>query len=666
MFITLQKQFQERFEELSKKGQLFYIDIDRDMIWEHYLNGFPESTRQEFNCNCCKSFLRQYSGIVAIDSNNVVQSIWDITPDDEYKQAIKNVRDYVLSLPITNVFLPTQFHLGTEKSSDPKRNVVWNHFYLNSKKANLATVHVDALDSTLSTLRTNQQVLKRSLDELTLDAVDTILELIAQNSLYRGNEFKSVLEKFRTLKVQYQNIPVGLQHNFTWKQSVEEVGKAICRIRNTAIGTLLIDISNGEDLERAVSAFERIMAPSNYRRPTALVTPRMIEDAKAKIQELGYLESLERRFAIEGDLNVNNLLFIDKSSNMLDVFEDMKKDTAVNPKTLNKVEEITIKDFIDNVLPKAKALSVLLENSHLNNMVTLLTAVNSDSPSMFKWQNRFSWAYTGGITDSIKERVKQAGGKVDGVLRFSIQWNEDRRSICDLDAHAYEPNGEHIYFGNYRGTERTSMSGNLDVDMIRPSGIGIENITWSDLSKMKEGVYRFEVNNYDRGRNVGFTAEIEFDGQRFEFAYNKLLLGSITVAEVHYSKATGFKLVPRQVEVGVGSVVDKEKWNLKTNRFHKVKQLMLSPNCWEGDKGNKHFFFMLENCASDEKTRPFFNEFMKEELNSHRKFFETLAGKIQISPTTTQVAGIGFSETQRNHLYVKVDGSFSRILKVNF
>ena len=112
------------------------------------------------------------------------------------------------------------------------------------------------------------------------------------------------------------------------------------------------------------------------------------------------------------------------------------------------------------------------------------------------------------------------------------------------------------------------------------------------------------------------------------------------------------------------SVVTKEKWGLKTNRFFKVKQMFLSPNFWQGEIGNKHFIFSLEGCVNDEKTRPFFNEFIHDKYLVNKRVFEVLGGKLEISYTKEQVSGLGFSETQSNNLIVKVKGQFERIIKI--
>lgn len=119
---------------------------------------------------------------------------------------------------------------------------------------------------------------------------------------------------------------------------------SIGRIRNHSIGTLLVNVSNDMDLDTAVKKYEQIVAPANYKRPKAIFTKKMLEDAKKTITELGYMESLQRRFANLNDITVNNVLFSNKSATgrMLgadDIFGQMEKEVVTSPKKFSKVED---------------------------------------------------------------------------------------------------------------------------------------------------------------------------------------------------------------------------------------------------------------------------------------------------------------------------------------
>lgn len=654
-FLEVEKQLQSNFKKMSSSERLYYVELNRDEVVEKYLSAFPIRYLQENTCNCCKSFIRQFGGIVSIDGNNVV-SIWDnIEADEEYSASIKALSEYIHSLPITDVFLVKESKLGTKQAGG------FNHFYLDNDRKFMNNYP----DKVKGELRTQFQTLKRALDELSKDSVDTVLEFIETGVLYRGNEYKGIVVEFSKLKNQYETLSDDkAKILFSWKNSTNPV---VSKIRNTAIGTLLVDLSEGLDEEQAVSKYERVVAPTNYKRTSSLATPKQIEAAKKDLQEKGLLGSLQRRKAISTDIPVANSIFLDRSSNIKDVFEELASVSKVDPKAFSKSKEIGISDFIENVIPNFDKVEVLLENSHLNNFVSITAPVNAEDPSLFKWNNSIAWSYTGGITDSLKERVKDAGGNVEGVLRFSIQWNdEETKASCDLDAHAVEPNHTHIYYSSGyrkdRGNGKTSMSGQLDVDMISPRGIGVENIVWTDLSKMKEGVYQFKIHNFS-GRNSGVRAQIEFDGQIFDFVHLKSFDGYLPIAEVTYSKAKGFSIVSKLDSKS--NISTKEKWNLRTAEFVKVKSLFLSPNYWEDNgtengSGNKHYMFMLEGCKSDETVKPFFNEFLRNDMLIHKKSFEMLSSKIKVEEVENELSGIGFSDTIRKTIIVRCTSNKSK------
>ena len=95
--------------------------------------------------------------------------------------------------------------------------------------------------------------------------------------------------------------------------------------------------------------------------------------------------------------------------------------------------------------------------------------------------------------------------------------------------------------------------------------------------------------------------------------------------------------------------------------------MMMSPNFWDGHGvGNKHYFFMLDGCLNDGKARGFFNEFLKPDLDAHRKVIEMVGNKMTAVESDRQLSGLGFSSTQRSSLLCRVKGSFTRTINILF
>lgn len=687
-FITFKQAVQKQFQAMQATG-LFTVDLGADVdLNQTYLQAFPQGSnpifreRTEHDCSCCKQFIRTIGDVVTIVDNKLV-SIWDISIPSEpaYQSVADALSALVKSKAVSNKFMHYENHVGTDKNFEQTVSGAdtWEHFYVNLpskvvfKKDRIGTLQGEAKASFDVTLR--------GLKEITTDSIDTVLELIAQNSLYRGEEHKANVVAFKKLKAEFGK--VENKELFVW-QYIENNNHS-GRIRNTVIGSLLTDLSDGVDLEKAVKSFEQKVAPANYKRPTALVTQKMIDNAKATIEELGYTSALERRYATLDDISINNVLFANRTVKKQltgSVFDDLKPTAKTKQKEMSGVEEISIDKFLKDVLPSVTSVELMLENSHKDNFVSLIAPSDATAPNMFKWSNKFSWSYTGDFADSdLRKQVVARGGSVDGVFRFSHTWNYDKRNCSLMDLHVFLPankntteNGVHDNYGNdqrvgWNNRKHHASGGVQDVDYTveAPAGyVPVENITFPDISRMPEGKYICKIHNW-RFRSPtqgGFKAEIEFGGVVYEYEYNKPLKDKewVTVAEVTLKH--GVFTIEHHLKPESAS---KTIWGVDTNKFIPVKSIMLSPNFWdEQEVGNKHYFFMLEGCKNEDVARGFYNEFLSPELDKHRKVLEMVGSKLKTDVNETQLSGVGFSSTQKNSVVCRVSGSFTRVLKIVF
>ena len=680
-FRSFHVKFLQNFNDvIARADKLYQIACDKDELWNLYLDSFPEGTnnifrtRREYDCSCCRHFIKQIGNVCIIENNNI-RTLWNFDSENSTFQPVIDALDkYLMSKPITDVYVTKDSFVGTPSSFEETDTgiIEWDHFYL-SLPSKFVTYGRRTNGDIQGEFRDTRNVFKRSLDEISGEAIETVLELIADGSLYRGNEWKTHLQNFLTYKREYDNLTDAEKANYTWDKAAT-VGQVIGRIRNHSIGTLLIDITSGEDLETAVKKFESLVAPTNYKRPKPIFTQKMVESAKKTLSDLGYLNSLDRRYATLDDISVNNICFCNKDAKKRvqggDVFDALMKETKSAPKKFDRVEEVAIDRFITEILPTAQAVEAYVENKHAGNFVSLIAPVDKNAPSMFKWDNAFGWAYAGNITDSdIRENVKNAGGSVDGVLRFSIQWNDfDEHDENDVDAHCITSTGEEIY---YARTHDWKSGGELDVDITHPfkGYAAVENITFPKLSRLPKGDYKFFVHCYcDRGGRSGFRAEIDANGMthRYDYRHSLRHKENVEVAVVHYDGNGNFTIKDKLDSTeGVNS---RKIWNIDTHTFVPVTTIMNSPNYWDeqNGNGNLHWFFMLDNCINPEQPNGFYNEFLIPELIPHRKVLESLGSKLAVAKAEDQLSGIGFSSTKRNELIVKVTGATERILKIKF
>lgn len=713
------KLIQARFNEMSKNGKLFRSSVTGQQVWETYLAAFPKEQDPIFrdpnssvhNCNLCKNFIRRYGNIVALDEQYNIVTMFDVSSSkEEFVNVTLRLTSLLKNAPISEVFFETYdelnflpyesctkaqvlYKLGIDKNvkrytkeeSDkygvvkPNEIRTFDHMHLYIP-AQFVDKTGKSVEQVMANYRDAKNVFYRAMQEISLDTLVLVKDLISQGSLLDGVTHLYKIEQIIPLKQQYDNLASSKRENWCWVMSYN---LPYAKFKNELIGVLCSELSEGEEINKACQSWNKRVDPANYMKAIAPITKRQIEDAKKYVEENDYVESFNRRFATIDDIKVSEILHSNVGDGKIanvSLFDTVKSTSTRHKRNeFDGVEEVPIEKFMKDILPGCTSVEAFLQNQQVNNMVSLTTANVKDSKPIFKWNNNYSWTFNGNLAgkSQIKEAVKSAGGKIDGVLRFSMIWNDDEDAIksgnfdnSDLDAWCEQPNRERIGFNQDfrkdRNNRFSSCKGQLDLDNTGPGRfVGVENIYFVDLKSMKEGTYKFWVNQYSGRNSKGFKAEIEFDGEVYSYNYNKRVDGNVYVADVLLKN--GVFSIDHRLPVSDGISVNKEFYGLETNQFHKVNLVCLSPNHWDTNNiGNKHYFFMLDKCKSPVSIRSFHAENLIPELAEHRKVLEVLGTSTMITPTDKQLSGLGFNATVHDELIVRLQGSFKRVIKIKF
>ena len=659
---------------IKENKHLFILDVQKDLLWMAYMEAFPEgAVRQEFNCVNCKHFITRYGALVSIDGNYNIHSYWkDVHADGIFTKVVDNMLQVLKNAKIRNAFVTEETTMGCKCNQQilPSNEIItWNHFYA-TPTSNLI-MDKSQTPTFRAGVKSSHDVWVRTLSEIDYNSVQTVLDLIADDNLYRGDTYLRQVNVLKTVfdTIESSHLKDLRLDNYAWKSSCT-LPESVTHILNSAIGQLLKDITETNDTEGSVRKFEAMVAPYNYKRPKGIITKTQVENAYKTVVNLGYEDSLERRHAKVEDISVEDVIFVNRETRkrMSGGFDSLMSETVNTSKITKDFKKsaipTTMEEFLKNIVTNASKLELFFDNKLSNNLVTLTAPVNKEAPSMFKWTNGFAWAYNGNISDAIKQRVKEVGGKVDGYMRISLHWyNYD-----DLDLHMESPYG-HVHYANKAGLLDIDMNpsgGSLSAERSDPkkfSRDSVENIIFSEVPKA--GTYKIFVNNFSKVENIdlGFEVEVELNGVVHTYVYDKDVPDRANVPVLDFT-SDGHNITFTKEHLG-STKASKEIWGVKTQNFVEVSAICLSPNYWGNNKvGAKHYFFMLKDCKNPDAVRGYFNEYLKDELTkNHKRVFEVLASKALTPYNDNQMSGLGFIATSRNSLMVRVDSG--KIYKVN-
>ena len=649
-----------QFNQMIESGNPLVRVAPKDSLFTTYLENIkPEDNpifreRRYFDGNYDHNFIRRVGNLAMITPEYKLVSLWDFDSYTLFENSRKAMSEAIHNGQIVDIYLEKERIAGHKPNKDTENpDITWEHYYveLPSKLVNTRNI-----DTKKHEARDAHDVLKRTVQEVNIDDLNTIIDLIKENNLYRGQEFLSSLQKWVKLKKDYDKNP---SEEYLWFKAIQH-GRSI-GYRSTVIGTLISDLYDGVELEKAIHSYESKVAPHNYKRPKSIVTTKMVEEAKETLEKLGFLDSIYRRPAKLTDIPSDKILFTSQEQKAFNVFDDMTKDSKASTKK-SKVEdakEMSIHELLGE-LKDLQKLELLPTYSLQANQIVLTKALNQDAPSPFLWSNTLSWAYINSDTaDAVTMRVKNAGGNIDGDVRVSLSWdNKD-----DLDLSVYKDNDEYdcIYYGR-----RRELGGELDVDANAHSIVDepVENIFWKSINNLANGKYTVKVNNFNKrtNENQGFTLQFATtEGiQTFTYPNN----------DVNHKPFLLFEKENNTVKlIQISEELQCQSNTVSSDKFIEVKNVLMSPNTWEQEVGNKHFILLTDDVEVNEPVRGFFNEQLNSKLSPHRKVTEILGSKLKIQAADfepTDVAkGYGFSETMDANLILRLTYSNGRKVLVH-
>lgn len=419
--------------ETWKSHHWFHSSINPDELWEAYLSGFSDpEIRQQHNCHCCKSFIKRYGGLVAIDGIRLVSPIWPTYTDTQlYSESLSNMNKLFEGKPfIKYPFANQRKVLGYDEDAE------WTHFWV---KNHIGYRPMEA-GRWASERAEEFEMLNRYLPHVSLNLLSVAYMTMQSESSLARSKHSAMVEWALGLKKRLEGLQSHFdRRTFMWN-AVMHAPTGFCHMKNTVVGMFLSDIET-HGVDAAKRKLNATMHPLQYQRPQAAPTEGNIRAAEALFQKMNLAPALQRRYAMLRDIQEflwEPAVPEEKAQGIFShLSKEHKKMELPKDSYINTVSWVV---FARDVLPQAKSIRIKLNGAM--SFAGLVTAVHADAEPILQWdraehRNPVSWyVYHGGSRPSTWALVDGEWADIVGVTKMPSSWNGCKsdfdRQVCFL------------------------------------------------------------------------------------------------------------------------------------------------------------------------------------------------------------------------------------------
>lgn len=400
---TLLSSIRQSFDQAVRDDVTPLFTTDAADLYTLFLENIPEAARQCYNCSTCRRFVNQFGRLVSINAESGKQTaiMWSGQVPEFFQQAVATIKSKVEAANITGVFVTDKTELGCAKTG------IWTHMAVDVPKKIIYKGRIGTTFQEAARKAEDYKVLRSSIAKYPQKDVETAVNLLRSDALYRGEQILPMAEWFlETIKLAHGKADAN---NILWYRAAS-APRGFCHIPAGMVGTLLDDIMEGYSVSAIKDRFNEKMHPLQYQRPQAAPTAGNVKRAEEIVAKLGLEKSLERRYAhldevqaiwkpVKEDSSQRDKgILLEKTTAFGGVFAGIpiKKKRSEDKYQMEAPETvITFEKFRRTVLTSAEKMELLVTD-HNDSYAALLTAAHSDAPPIIQWdredeRNPFSW-----------------------------------------------------------------------------------------------------------------------------------------------------------------------------------------------------------------------------------------------------------------------------------